>query len=511
MSDTSYAQSLLGGNAKFRDTYNVGEPKEDLVLQEWDSPTPRSLVDYGFRTLSALRHSGVIANPRYGLFSPWQVRLSKSNYKQVKGSLVVMKLLLHIDGYINSIAQPILELGLIQHGLDKGAALMLLRASLRALVGFNPPRFRYRIPIKKEKTSRELTLEANLTLNRVLSKEPHLEGPKFMPHIRDINILDLYQIEDVSIEDTRSVRIYEANLVRKKLGYRPKPGGAPDEVHYNQLKSKVDICSFVKTNMLHDVASKLIEWRRTSYDLLVDGYPLEYPYELLARLERFESNLSKMVHGPSSEQVVTTCSNSEESELKAAVSNLDELDGFVQDKLFQAEATILSGNIPGKGATYRPPHKRTVSVSAKAPALSQKSKILGLGISIAKNADYVGNFIAYLREYKEYPQLDYHIVQGFYLRTSRTVSSILDDADWLTVSISQTESEQIRFIFQSLRKSVIRGITWTEAEEDLLQVFLSKTPQNEKFVNTITNLWNLARQRCETKGVPVPEFPFEQG
>lgn len=254
----------------------------------------RSLIDYAHNALDALSRQGCVPCPRYGEMTPWLTRISKSQYSRVKETrLHAVKLLLHIDGYLNSVENPKLVLDFSafgQCGAKEGACLSLLRQSIRALVGVNPPRFRYRY--QEPESVEEKVLNANLELNRILSHDPKHEGHDYIP--KNVNVFEFLSETEATLEDRRLVTRYESNQVRKKLGYREK---IPIVTHseFNSVRHRVFRSQYISDRISHGIVPQLLDWRKRQYPLYVKGQAVHpTPYELLVRLDRYMRVLSDL-------------------------------------------------------------------------------------------------------------------------------------------------------------------------------------------------------------------------
>jgi len=361
-------------------------------------------------------------------------------------------------------------------------------------------------------------------------------GPNFAPPLGEVNIFDIYNLEEPSITDVRLVRLYETNQTRKRLGYGPKKGTPPvSQEKYEAAQQRVACPLYLKENIYFRVVAPLIQWRKDKYELFLDGYEFELPVELLARLERFESKLSEM-----SPTFLPTTFGSQDShsvhyESSEEDPSYDEIERNFVNPLPELEELIISqGSIPEKGSTYVPPFRRPIPVHGAVPdpvykherrssRLSKDAKKLGIAVGIAKSQpNYIVNIYDYVKEYSEYPELDECLVQGYYLRNGASTASLLRDVETLR-SIKAWDNfepklpvfhilvEQPRFANYLVRE-IVRGLPWTMAEESLLQDLseeISSDPRTEgRWDQILPILWEISRDRCEILKVPKPRRPI---
>jgi hypothetical protein len=162
-------------------------------------------------------------------------------------------------------------------------------------MGRNPPRYRFKGKSSskpEELPPFEYSEWCNLELNKVLSLEPDILGPKDRPERSLEDTLEIYNIQEIPIEERRLTSIYEANLTRKRLRYTPKPGGARDEAHYNELIHRRRSYDLVK-RIHFEVVLKVLE-RRNLYSFAIgDGETiLDQLAECHAHLETLERILA---------------------------------------------------------------------------------------------------------------------------------------------------------------------------------------------------------------------------
>lgn len=261
-----------------------------------DDLVDRSLYSYGISVLNKLRKEGVIPLPRYGEMSPYELRLSKTKYKGLDGRLAVQKLLLHLDGYLNTVQRTVVLLGRTFSFLPFSACLNLLRISLREIMGVNPPRFRYirNVPDADQETDQQrverLTLLANLELNRILGGDIE-DGPNYIVDENDIDLHSILGVEIPTVESRNLINSYEVNLTRKRLGYAPKwkRGVVCSEADYLTYKACVRRYQFVLDRVRPEVVRPLIEWRR-DYENRV-AFQDWRPFELMLKARRYVNHL----------------------------------------------------------------------------------------------------------------------------------------------------------------------------------------------------------------------------
>jgi hypothetical protein len=105
--------------------------------------------------------------------------------------------------------------------------------------------------------------------------------------------LEIYETQEIPIEIRRLTSVYEANLTRKRLGYNPKPGGARDEAHYNELLRRRASYDIIK-RIHFEVVLKVLD-RRNLYSFAIgDGETvLDQLAECHAHLETLEKLLGE--------------------------------------------------------------------------------------------------------------------------------------------------------------------------------------------------------------------------
>jgi hypothetical protein len=219
--------------------------------------------------------------------SKWMKRLSHTEYKRCKPTLVKMKLLLHLDGYLNVFDATILDMSRFRDGLAKVSTLAILRNTLSVLFGKNPKRFRYRKP--EPKGLRDQNYEANLELNKALSHNPEHEGPGFIPENLKETSLDILKevLEVPSIEDRRKVTAFEVHRTKLQLfrGSAKLKPGTPTEGEYLRLKAKVFKFHCFEDTILRTLERVSVERSRHMYDIDSELEPICF-IELLLRYDR---------------------------------------------------------------------------------------------------------------------------------------------------------------------------------------------------------------------------------
>jgi len=247
-----------------------------------------SLTDKAFQTLGRLSEMGVTPSPRYSEWNRWISRLSSTRYQNCKPTILKMKLLLHLDGYLAQVSTPVLDLKLFRNGLNDKVALSLLRASLKTLFGVNPKRFRFRKP--EPETLREKSLSANLELNKALTLHPDEVDGDYIPN----NVWDTYQDYEVPILDRRLSTRYEVIQTRKALyrGSIKTSPSDPTEEEYLAVKAKTRRRNFVADKII-PICNRIVELRKLGLQKMTEGLePIEF-YELLVRYDKCVSELKK--------------------------------------------------------------------------------------------------------------------------------------------------------------------------------------------------------------------------
>jgi len=267
----------------------LGEP-------HWEILSDHSLISCGWDGINRLIGSSYVPEPRWSVYSDRQIRLIKTDYKQTDGKVRLVKILLHLDSYLNAVNRAILALDMVDY-LPYGALLNLLRISLREIWGKNPPKLRkYHFRKEHSKTCarddrgrpdpQEMTLRDNLELNHVLGGTP-LDGGSWVPtDISRDKLHDILGVEKVSQDLLRARTRYEVYLTRKKLGYGPKKGtSVPEdpgpEIHMKSLRS--DVIAAIHSK----VVEPILEYRR-HWPPIVGNY---LPSELLFRCKRYLNRL----------------------------------------------------------------------------------------------------------------------------------------------------------------------------------------------------------------------------
>jgi len=280
----------------------ANEPRQpalpELGEPHWENLSDHSLMGCAWDGINRLRDSDLISEPRWSEMSDHLVRIAHSDYSSFKSNsrMRLVKILLHLDSYLNTVGRAILVLDMVEYALPYGALLNLLRLSLREIWGKNPPRFRkYHIRNSshrnggKEKVEppspQEVASRDNLELNYILGAVPADGGRYIPPNISRGDLHRICGVEPVNDELKKLRTRYEVYLTRLKLGYGPKKGTvAPEdpgpEIEIRSLRADVISAIYYK------VVEPILEYRRNP--------PMEgdyLPTELLFRCKRYLNRL----------------------------------------------------------------------------------------------------------------------------------------------------------------------------------------------------------------------------
>jgi hypothetical protein len=358
----------------------------------------------------------------------------------------------------------------------------MLRLSIKALIGVNPPRFRYRKPESKD--PREMCLESNLELNKILDVEPDHLGPNYIPKVEDVPIFKILKIEESSMEDKRLINRYESNLTRKRLGYAPK-GALCTEAQYLQKVYSVRRSFFVKDRILHKIVSPLLKWRAEQLDMLLRGESVHFtPYELQARLGAYMETLR--------------------NPLSFLVGDPPDFSGGSASQ--PSTNSGLGGSSPSNILGERGDHD-------KSHLLADKSvrDLRNEAISLLKEGkDITDTLIRYnslgVGSMDIGEELSY--IVGF-KRSQLDVSSITDTPS-LRMDLRNVMNESSRLTLYAIRELLDQGKSWSEAESTILSqlsmIHIDSPPDEAAMVLTEHHRWSTLR--CRIRGQVPPALPY---